>query len=696
MTLGFCCLLLVCPFFQEDDLTTENLDTVTVQDRFTEAVATFDSVERLEAEPIFEKIIADLEAKETLDEEEHFIMTESLKCLGVIKFPNDTEALYERLIRFDPSYELVAKDISPKVVAVFTKLKQQLVGSLIASAVDFSTNERLSGAKMFVDGKELGNIEGETRFFIFTGQRTIEVQRPNYESYTQEMEIVPGLESRVQAMLSRNATEVHLVTVPKDVAVKLEGNLTGTTLGDVSPTFHASLRADGIDLDNAGSIVINDLQPGTYDLTFEKPCFKKKLVSFAVEENGKMEFKPVKLEPAAATLSIEAVGDNTGIVFLDAQRVGYTPVANHTICPGNYQLRVKFTDGEYVKAISLNDGETMTLTAEPLPSIAWFGLQEDGGDIERDLSGWIAKLNTWNIQTVDPNDTTTVPLNPFPILFQGEQVNDANRAALTSQLKADLYMAARVFRKKKLNRYLEMAFWTPLSKSIHKLEFDFRELDKVRDLLRAMDRNPSLVKPWFGIQTAKLRGIQGCQLIEVHPLGPLAGKATMGAVVESLNGNLLRSPDEIVNYQNFSDATLTIDGRQITVKPIPTISEVPFNALTFVPQAVLAQLEKLGKYHPDELIRKSARFNQARFHFFLEDYTEAFDIFSTMNHETKYGINKGTFIFYQALCFRKRKLASEASASFKEVLSYPNATLIDAYGPKAAYWAETELKNPNF
>ena len=155
IALALCLSLLA---FQDEEIRTENLevDTAGVGDRFTEAVSIFDSVQRSESEPIFEAIVAELEQKAELNGEEGFFLTESLKYLGVINFPNETAQYFEKLIRFDPSYELRARDLSPKIIAEFIRLRDQLVGSVTVSAQDATTLDSLVGAELFVDGRRAG------------------------------------------------------------------------------------------------------------------------------------------------------------------------------------------------------------------------------------------------------------------------------------------------------------------------------------------------------------------------------------------------------------------------------------------------------------------------------------------------------------------------------------------------------------
>ena len=694
MAIGWLCFLLLIPV--QDEIVKEDLDTTTVRDLFTEANHKYNSVQRIESEPIFRQIVQTLENKANPDEDELFILTESLKYLGVINYPTETEAWYEKLIRLNPNYSFDAKDIPPKIIAVMDDLKQRLLGYVLVSATDASNGGALENAELLVDEKLIGPIHGKTRYATLAGTRQIEIRKTNYESSFVSLDILPDQESSYEGVLLRNAAALVLVTSPAEVSIRLNDVAHGVT-GEAAPSGYAKPLADlGVAKDEAGSVTLNGLAPGTYTLTFEKDCYKPKVNTIEVTELKQVFVTPIVMAPAEAFLTVNTADkDSGGLLYLGEQRVGFLPIANHKICPGDYVLKVQFTDGQYIKNLTLADGEQREIVAQPLPSLVWFGVEEseDGGpplDIEASLHG----LQTWNVRPVDPRDTSLVPVNPFSVLFGGKEMSEQNDGLLTRHLRADLYVAARVIRKKVVVRFLEVAFWTPLSKRIQVMSFDFREIMKFEDLLQSMDAFPPLIRPWLGIQTAKLRGLPGCKIIEVHPNGPLAGKTNAGAFVQAVNGNVLRNPGELFNLDNTRPVTLELSaGQSVTVTPTPTIAEVAYESTAMVPQALLAKFEKLAKYNPDPLVRKSALFNQARYQFFLGDYKWAFDIFSSLTLDTPYGVNKGSLLYYQGLCFRRLNLVNEAAESFRKVQNYPNATLFDAYGPKAAFWAEAETSN---
>ncbi|CAM2066798.1 hypothetical protein SCOR_15570 [Sulfidibacter corallicola] len=684
--------------FQEE-ITSETLETNTVQDRFQQAVKIYNSVQRDQSRELFEGLANELESREELSEDERVILTESFKFLGVLSFPDGTRDYFERLIRFDSAYEVSPNDLPPKIVTVFDALKKSMVATLEIKATDAATFAPLTDVTLWVDGNYVGKLSGEGVFDILAGTHQVELRKINYSTYESPVEVSPGDKIQLEGSLARTAAELVFTTSPPEVDVFINDQPVGSTNQPLRFDYRAEIRKLGVAEEDAGSTQIHGLELGTYTVRFEKPCYKSAVFSIPVEELKETLIKPIRLEPSEAYLNVTTPKQATGIVFLDQTRIGILPVSSYKVCPGDYTLRVKFSDGEFVKRLTIGDGETRDISAEPLPSIAWFGLMSrDEGDPPQDPDEMIKSLKSWNVIDVDPYDANRVPVNPFAILFNAENdtISDEGRAALTRHLRMDLYAAARVVRKKVVIRHLEVAFWTPLSDKIRVVSFDFRAFDRIRQLLANMDGMPPLTQPWLGIQAGKMEGVPGCRVLAVSPASPFADKVGRGDIITRINGVPLRNPGELERPSSPDRVTLEVNGTTLSAAAIGTIAEVPFDPETYCPQALLAMFEKLSKYNPDPLVRQSALFNQARYQLFLGDYKEAFDIFSTMTLSMNYGVNQGTLFYYQGLCFQRLKLATEATSAFTQVLSFKNATLFNAYGPQAAFWAENELKNTNF
>jgi hypothetical protein len=677
------------------DIASEEIQA-TIQDRFAEAVETFNSVERANSKEMFDALLAELLAKETaLDEDELFIRVQCLKFLAVLTYPEETEFYFKELLKYDPSFQPSPGELSPKIAADYEDLRNKTVGRIQVSVRDAEDNFFLAGARFIVNGEDRGLIQGESTFSVLAGTLQIEVQRENYESFFQEVAVNPSTQIAISAALARNASEIVVVTVPADVEVDIEAEEKGFTREPVPTDYTGLLSSMGSSRDEAGALTLSGFQPGRYRLTLKKPCFKNASFDFEITENKRLLLNPIQLEPSGASLTVTTPGEANGIAFLDQDRLGFLPISAYKICPGEYTLRVQFSDGEYIKNISVEDGQSLELSAEPLPSIAWFGIQEsDEGLPNDDVGSWLEELALWNVLKIDSQDTSRVATDPFAALFAAQKMSQEDADGLTARLKADVYIAARVTRRKVVIRFLEVAVWTPLSRNVNVYSFDFRQLNLFKDLLTEMDRFPTLTRPWIGLQAASEFGREGLRILEIHPDGPTQGKLQMGQRLLTLNGTPLTSPAQFENITSTQLLNLETDQGSVTIEPIETIAELPYEPSTRCPQTVIAMLEKLSKYHSNPLIRESSAFNMARYHLYMGDFKASFDQFSTMTLDKPYGIGQGTLFYYQGLCFRKLGLASEATAAFQQVLSYPKATLFSAYGPSAAFWAEAELNNP--
>lgn len=699
--LWICILLSV---WAQDEIITETLDTRDVVADFEYALSEFNSVRRPQSKDLFEELVAYLEAKPGRTPEQERILRESLELLGWIVYPTGTEDYYERLIRLDPGYRIL-RNMPPKIAAIFDDLRKQLVGTLRMRLVEDTDSNAafLVGGQIFVDDELRGMLAGDTRTDVLAGEHVVRVEKINFDMFQQEVLVPAGDEVLLDGVLYRNASEINLVTVPTGVKVFLDNVEVGVTQGafsehqDSAPQLLQSLLKQGVSPSEASGIFSIDRVPlGVHRIRVEKPCYQTKVFGPPELTTHKRLFlEPVMMTHSKAGLEVTSVQKVSGIVYLDDERVGQLPLRADHLCPGIYTLSVQFSDGQFIKEIELQEDAILSVVAEPLPSLVWFGISEEGSVTpeKEGIENWIKGLSAWNVRFVDPNNTRMVGVDdPVKTLFSPTGSVGESGRVLNRNLKADLYVAAQVVRKKRIVRFLEIAFWTPLSDKVRVYSIDLREVNRLRAILDGIDEPLPLTRSWVGIQCAKVAGEQGLKVISVHPAGPAAGKIQPGQRLTSLGGKLAQHPSQILKLPAGEAVDLEVDGNPITLVPLETISELPFRPEAYCPQAIVAKLEKLAKYSREVLVRESALFNQARYQFFLGDFQQAFDTFSTAKLDYEFGINQGTLHFYQGLCFKRLNLIQDAVASFRQVMGFPHATLFDAYGPLAAFWAETQIQ----
>jgi len=677
----------------QDEIVSETIHTQAYGDQFERAMALFNSVDREQSRPLFLELIQSIEQKGTKNPEDREIYALCLQWLGVLGYPAETDPYFERLVRFDPDYSMVGQKISPKIINHFNALKSRLVGTVRFAISEADGTGLVDKAAVWVDGQSAGVIlAGKTTLAMWAGSHRVEVTKPNFETFSTTIAVKAGEEIKVPGMLHRKSAELQFVTVPSDVAVYFQNELKGRSTGASPASYAERLVRLGISPAQASEVFsIDEIPPGEYVVRFEKPCYKPKSFKIQLTKVERKSFEPIVLDPAAAYLDVSTAQPSSGIVYLDQERIGSLPISAHQVCPGSKTLRVQFTDGVFQRDLLLEEGKTTQVVAEPLPSLVWFGIQEKEGEKPgEDVEFWLRSLRTWNFRRINPNDTRQVPHDPFDLFFSQGGFNSAAAEVLNRGVNADLYVAARVVRRKVVIRYLEVAFWSPLSPRTRLYAFDFRELDQLKALLQNLDGEMPLTRAWLGLQVVKVEGEEGCRVVAVDPAGPAAKLIQEGALLKSCNGVLLDSPTPLTRLVAGREAILETGGSYIKITPVSTMAELPYHPSSFCPPAMIARLEKTSRYSGNSLVRESARFNQARFQFFVGDFQQAFDTFSTFKLSHNSGIGQGTLHFYQALCFRKLNLQAEASASFKEAQRFPGATLFDADGPKVAFWAQIQ------
>jgi len=686
--------LLLFALFVQDDVETEVLIIDQIRPDFENALRTFKSVERQNSLPLFEKIMEELLQRPERNEDENLMLSESMKHLAVLTFPEKTEFYFEQMIRLNPGSEIPAGTLSPKFIRQFNELKSKLTGSLLVQVVEAAdpSNQFLSGGRLLVDGVFTANAQADIPIPVLAGVHQITLEFPNFDPLVQEIDVPANGQKVLGGILYRNAADLGFITSPQDVKILFNGVEWGTTSGTAPLDFADHLMAEGLTPSQASDLLKIDQVPlGNHEVLFEKPCFQSRKISVPVEELKSFRFKPVVLQPSKATLSVTTVTPTAGIVFLDRERVGSLPLLDQEVCPGSYTLRVQFPDGQFIKKINLVQDESYQYTVKPQPSLAWFGIQEKEGERPtQPIDSWFHGLKTWNVLDVDSTDSALISHDPFALLFNDDlSIGDQSRI-LTQTLKADLFVAARVIRKKTIIRFLEVAFWSPLSPKIKRYSFDFRKMGDFQNLLQSIDSPLDLLTPWLGLEVLHLNGTDGLKILSIHPESPLSGQVNQGEYVIGINGNPIKQPSDLLT-DSFNPLTLTVGNRNIQVNPFPAIVELPFIPKIKCPQAVIAQLEKIGNYAENAQLRSSAKFNLARYYFFMQDFQQAFDLFSGIQLSSPYGIGKGTLHFYQGLCFQKLNLKNEAANSFRNATQFPNSTLFGPDGPKAKLWAETQL-----
>ncbi len=100
--------------------------------------------------------------------------------------------------------------------------RRRITGTLVIESTT-------KGAKVFIDGDEVGSIPMESPIRLMPGQHTVKVTKPGHTQYMETIRIRRGRRVRLEVDLLPIAGVVDLLTSPEGARVYLDGKFVGKT-----------------------------------------------------------------------------------------------------------------------------------------------------------------------------------------------------------------------------------------------------------------------------------------------------------------------------------------------------------------------------------------------------------------------------------------------------------------------------------
>ena len=274
------------------------------------------------------------------------------------------EADFARLLELDPGFTLGA-DISPRVVSVFDSVKSQTVGQLSLDMAPLGD--------VLIDGRPHTVSSVPTVVDLAVGDHSLEAARAGFQAMAQQFTIRPGEQLSLSLRMERVSSTLEVSTLPAGVEVFINGEMRGVTTAESGSETSAPL-------------LIDDLMPGVYRLGFTRDCYVMAERQITIERPDDLRINPVSLEPAVATVLVEAA-DSDAMVYLDGEARGPAPVSMTDVCEGEHVIEVRSSNGRFVDRRTWRIGETVTLKANIRPA---FALIPGSGDLNGEAAGEVA------------------------------------------------------------------------------------------------------------------------------------------------------------------------------------------------------------------------------------------------------------------------------------------------------------------
>ncbi len=172
-----------------------------------------------DAIPIFRKMIGEISnerAKRPLTPEENALLAKGLDHLAQAFFNSNemdkANETYLQLIDVDPNYKLNEDLVSPKIVQMFERIKQQTLGTL-----SVSTNP--NDATVELDSTRISTGEA-TPIYVKQGDHVLKVSKSGYEPSTQTVTVTAGAKKEVAVTLKSFSDAVAILLTDQPEALK--------------------------------------------------------------------------------------------------------------------------------------------------------------------------------------------------------------------------------------------------------------------------------------------------------------------------------------------------------------------------------------------------------------------------------------------------------------------------------------------
>lgn len=255
---------------------------------------------------------------------------------------------FELLLQAWPDYEL-GPGLSPRIVDLFSGVKQRLVGILMV------TMPR-SGV-VTVDDRTY-QVEREALIELMQGQHEFAIRQPGYRDEVQQITITPGEFTMITATMERISGTLSVVTVPDGARVLVDDELRGVT-------------TPGSGGDQASApLLVDDLMPGQHRLRLERDCFVTYETEFSVANPpGDQGTTPLELNPAVAAVSVQTSARDA-MIYVDGEPRGLAPAELPALCEGEHLIEVRAPSGRFVDRRVWDAGAAVTLEADLQPAFA--------------------------------------------------------------------------------------------------------------------------------------------------------------------------------------------------------------------------------------------------------------------------------------------------------------------------------------
>lgn len=679
-----------------------------------EAKQAFDIQDYERVVATLERILPTLEARPRQDPLRKSLLSAAYEMRARSRFGlGDREGArgdFTSLLLLAPAHQLTGL-VSPNVVALFLEVKKVSVGMLDVS-IEPSTVEVL------LDGAPLTVTSGVVP--VAAGQHTLVATQAGYRTANQVFTVDGGGTATVNLVLERVSATVTVSTSPPDVDVFLDGVARGRTLPAPATSIGQSTPPPA-----SQPMILPDIGPGVHVLEFRRPCHVRAERRIDIPGPKDYRLDPVKLEPAVATVSLQALPPGATILIDNEPQAAPATgsVWQSELCEGQHAVDVRTVAGRFARRVDAKAGDALTMDVRIKPSVAVLsvsGLPEGlrGGPdlravVERVLAdarsiAFYAPTAEESEQTMKADDLSASWLSfdaaRRPIGEAPANITASARLELSTRLArrfqsqgvATVTVASREDRMEVFLNVLASGSGEP---DIVEVKLD--SPDSVAAAIARLDGSSPLFRSSIGLVTIDVLGINGAVVAAVEPNGPSAGAGVLpGQIIANADSQPVASVAKltallearkggdrfVLDIRDAAGATKRVEVPVASVPRLVSLDDQTrlFNKLTLDLRARILETQ-------DPLEESVARLNLAVALMRLTNFTGAREELEKVRLPEGPGISNGTVQYLLGVCHESLGQFASAEAAWRTASASDGLLVEDGLTVKEA--AHRKLAN---
>lgn len=661
---------------------------------FDQGKRLFDAFEYDQAVPLFDRLIVTITSSGQSDRNDLLVQTYEMRARArfALADANGAEQDFAALLAIRPDFRLGA-GISPRVVAIFDKVRAITIGQLVVSSTP--------PGEILIDDRPYMVPTEAVALDLVAGSHRLSVRRQGFAPIDQTVAVAAGEAVEVTLALERVSASLSIITQPADAEVILDGTSRGRTPAGASSAGPSA------------PLVLVDVPLGQHRLEIRRACYVDLSLPLSVTQDIVTE--PLELTRAEATVRLESRATEA-LVFIDGAPQGpLRERSTFTVCEGRRVIELRGEEGRFVDRRDWRRGASETIKADlrrAFPIVSAVGNPAMPPDqlreaveralastpelliyapVQSELDAALRKHNApanWLDGRLGSGTSPTLPR---------EAVRDLGQK-IAAELGAQGLAAVGVGLEPYEATVLLLAAGSGDPDRVTVNTADSASQRRVAQLVGAP--LPPVVRPSLEVSVVDVAGVEGAVVVRASDVAMAAGFATGDVIVgaagqpvtsvaalRAIVGALTAAGRLTVDVRGAAGATRSIESTVTMV-----VDTLPLRDPALLYNRALIDLRRRAASDGPPALKAAANLNLAIVHLRLGNWDDALAALGQVQLADGAGVGPGTVAYLRGLSLEAAGRVSEARTAFTAAAQAADARL-SAEGPLVAPLARAKLES---